>query len=211
MTDTRIEQLMRRLAEPLPGLQAQLEMAPPARGSGEIIVPEDARRSAVMVLLYPHKSEPHIVFMKRADDGHVHSGQISFPGGKMELDDPDEIYTALRETEEEVGVPPNDIQVLGRLSDMYIPPSNFLVHPVLGFASTRPHFIPDPVEVARVIEVPLHTFESPGIRAVRTIEQRTHRGNYTSQAPSFLIGDDMIWGATSMILNELLSVYRELD
>lgn len=206
-----IDKLHHRIQKPLPGLDAQLKMAPPARGSGEIIVPDNARRSAVMVLLYPHMDAPHVVFMKRAEDGHVHSGQISFPGGKMEHDDPDEIYTALRETEEEMGVNPSQIQVLGRMSDMYIPPSNFLVHPVLGFAAERPHFIPDPVEVARIIEVPLSMFDSPGIRAVRDIEQRTLKGHYHTKAPSFQIDQDIIWGATSMILNELLVVAQELD
>lgn len=209
--DAFIDKLSRRIQHPLPGLPAQLEMAPPARGQGEIIVPDDARKSAVLVLLYPFGNEPHVVFMKRSDDGHVHSGQISFPGGKMEEEDEHEIHTALRETEEEIGVPNHQIHVLGRLSDMYIPPSNFLVHPVLGFAKSRPDFVPDPVEVARVIEVPLTKFEEEGIRAVRAIEQRTRWGHYRSEAPSFLIGQDMIWGATSMILNELLTIARELD
>lgn len=206
-----IDKLRTRIQAPLPGLDAQLQMAPPARGTGEIVIPADARKSAVMVLLYPHQGEPHIVFMKRADDGHVHSGQISFPGGKMEPEDADEIHTALRETEEEVGVVQNSVEVLGRLSDMYIPPSNFLVYPVLGFAQERPHFIPDPKEVARVIEVPLAKFEYGGIRAVRTIEQRTLRGHYRTEAPAFKIGEDVIWGATSMILNELLVIAQELD
>ncbi|MEZ4686670.1 MAG: hypothetical protein R3B47_11565 [Bacteroidia bacterium] len=87
-------------------------------------------------------------------------------------------------------MPNHHIEVLGRLSDMYIPPSNFLVHPVLGFAKNRPDFVPDPVEVARVIEVPLFKFEEDGIRAVRPIEQRTRWGHYRSKRlPSW-------WGRT---------------
>ena len=206
-----IQRLQNRLKEPLPGLPVQMEMAPPARGKADIKVPDNARHSAVLVLLYPHQHQPHLLFMKRAEDGHVHSGQISFPGGKVEKNDRDYVDTALREAHEELGIPREKVRILGPLSEMYIPPSNFLVYPSLGYMPHRPDFILDPVEVAHEIEVALPTFHLEGVRAVRTIEQRTPWGQFRTQAPSFLIEDHLIWGATSMILNELLTIVRDLD
>jgi 8-oxo-dGTP pyrophosphatase MutT (NUDIX family) len=205
-----IEKLKERLNRPLPGLTSQLEMAPPIRGKGKLEVPEDAKKSAVLVLLYPVDGKPHTVYMKRSDDGHVHSGQISFPGGKMEDTDLDNVHTALREADEELGIPSEKVNVLGSLTEMYIPPSNFLVWPILGFMETRPSYVLDPVEVARVIEVPLDEFHREGVRQVRQIQQRTRWGNFTTESPSFLIGDDIIWGATSMITNELLDLVKGL-
>ncbi|MDB4286285.1 CoA pyrophosphatase [bacterium] len=206
-----IEKLKTRLNGPLPGLPSQLEMAPPLRGQGRLEVPKDARRSAVLVLLYPVDGKPHTVFMKRSDDGHVHSGQISFPGGKTEETDRDNIHTALREADEELGIPGEKVTVLGPLTEMYIPPSNFLVWPILGFMETRPSYVLDPIEVARVIEVPLDKFYQEGVRKIRRIEQRTKFGNFTTESPSFQIGEDIIWGATSMITNELLHIVNSIS
>ncbi len=205
------QQLKTRLQHPLPGLPAQLEMAPPARGTGELVIPDNARHSAVLVLLYPHEERPHVAFMKRADDGHVHSGQISFPGGKVEEGDRDYTHTALREAEEELGIPPKEVEVLGRLTDMYIPVSNFLVVPNLGVMHERPDFVIDPVEVAQVVEVGLDVFQQHEVRAVRKIEQRTRWGHYETRSPSFKIGEHIIWGATAMMLNELLTIVEGLD
>lgn len=206
-----MEKLGRRLQQPLPGLEAQLEMAPPARGNGVLQVPPDAKKSAVLILLYPHEGKPHTVFMKRAEDQRVHSGQISFPGGRIEPQDPDIFHTALREAQEEIGLDASGVRILGRLSDMYIPPSNFLVYPALGYTLRRPDFVPDAREVAAVIEAPLAHFWEESSRSLREIEQRTRWGHYRTTAPAFQLGEHIIWGATAMMLNELLKVVKELD
>ena len=205
------QKLKKRLTQPLPGLPAQLEMAPPARGSGELKVPDDVRHSAVLAFLYPHQDAPHIALMKRADDGHVHSGQISFPGGKVEDTDRDYSHTALREAEEELGIPQAEVELLGRLTDMYIPVSNFLVVPYLGVMPHRPDFVIDPKEVAQVVEVDLDMFWQEEVKAIRKIEQRTRWGHYETQSPSFKIREHIIWGATAMMLNELLLLVKGLD
>jgi 8-oxo-dGTP pyrophosphatase MutT (NUDIX family) len=187
-------------------------MAPPARGTGPLQVPKDARHSAVLVLLYPHQDTFRTVFMQRAEDGRVHSGQISFPGGKVEEEDEGYVHTALREAEEELGIPAPQVEILGMMTEMYIPPSNFLVYPTVGFIPHRPDFIPDAKEVARVIEVDLPTLGDDSIRAVREIEQRTRWGHYRTQAPSFLIDEKyLIWGATAMMISELLAILEGLD
>jgi 8-oxo-dGTP pyrophosphatase MutT (NUDIX family) len=206
-----IDKLKERLEKPLPGLQAQLQMAPPARGDRPLQVPSDARHSAVLALLYPHEDKVHTVFMKRADDGHVHSGQISFPGGKVEEVDDTYVDTALREANEELGIPADRVEVLGKLTELYIPPSNFLVYPTLGFMTERPDFVIDPKEVAYEIEVDLPTLLDGSHRKVREIEQRTRWGHYKTQAPSYLIHQEhIIWGATAMMLSELLVIVEGL-
>jgi len=207
-----INRLKKRMEDPLPGLSAQLQMAPPARGSKSFQVPPDARHSAILALLYPHEDKVHTVFMKRSDDGHVHSGQISFPGGKVEEQDLTYVDTALREANEELGIPTDEVEVLGRLTELYIPLSNFLVYPTLGFMYKRPDFVIDPKEVAYEIEVDLPTLLDGSHRKVREIEQRTRWGHYRTQAPSYLVHQEhIIWGATAMMLSELLSIVEELD
>ncbi len=192
----------------LPGLDAQLRMAPEFRheevksmGAGN-----SAIKSSVLLLFYPSETDhPLLVFILRPEYNGAHSGQISFPGGRYERDDPGMEYTALRETHEEIGVNPEQVEVLGKLSDLYIPPSNYLVYPFVGVADHRPVFKPDPLEVAAIIEIDFSLF----FQKEHFIFKSVHlRDGTIIQTPCFTINGHIIWGATAMILEELLATLR---
>ncbi|RMG71034.1 MAG: CoA pyrophosphatase [Bacteroidetes bacterium] len=168
----------------------------------------DHLESGVLALLYPHRDRLHMAFMQRTEDGRVHGGQISFPGGRREPEDVDLVQTALREAEEEMGIKPDEVQVLGALTRLYIPPSNFMVYPTVGYSAQRPIFVPDPVEVAQVIELPLSELQDPQYRVQAPVRVR---GDLNVKVPAFVVQGYTIWGATAMMLSELLTVIRELE
>lgn len=154
------------------------------------------------MLLYPHQGETWTVFIQRngSDDRDRHKGQISFPGGKWEPGDPDMAASALRETEEEIGVHRKEIELLRPLTPLYIPVSNFLVHPFVGKIEHRPQFVPQLEEVAGIIEMPLaHFFRSDAI--LRT-EISIAPNLVLKEVPYFDVQGHVLWGATAMILNE---------
>jgi 8-oxo-dGTP pyrophosphatase MutT (NUDIX family) len=202
---TRLEN---RLKDPLPGWKSHKQMASLKRlvKLQTMVIPSNARVAGVLVLLYCHGEEVSIVFMKRVEDGGVHSGQISFPGGKAELEDKDIIDTALREANEEIGVDPKQVTVIGKLSEIYIPPSNFRVTPVLAYTNSTPLFVSDPNEVAEVIEVPLSML----IDKSSASSQKIRIGNtFNMTVPCYIANGQTIWGATAMMLSELLDLIRE--
>jgi 8-oxo-dGTP pyrophosphatase MutT (NUDIX family) len=159
------------------------------------------RIAAVLILVYPRNGRPHVVFTKRTDSVAAHRGQISLPGGAREPGDADLEATALRETHEELGVPPTDVRVLGRLDDVYVMVSNFLIAPYVGVLNATPRFEPDPREVAVVIEVPLERLRDP---EVFREEDWSHRG-----IPRFVQfyrhEDHEIWGATGRVIQLFLA------
>lgn len=204
-TTLLISRLHHRLKAPLPGWQSQWELSP-VSGSPPL-APEHHRKGAVLSLLYPYKDELHIVFMKRTDDGKAHGGQISFPGGKQEPEDRTLNLTALRESEEELGIIQQEVQVLGGLTKLYIPASNFLVQPVVGYAANRPIFRPSPVEVDEILEVSVAQLLQTPI----STSPVTASSGFTIDAQAFLVNDQVIWGATAMMLNELLTTIRDIS
>ncbi|MEZ4828489.1 MAG: CoA pyrophosphatase [Bacteroidia bacterium] len=119
-----IHKLKQRLSQPLPGLDAQMTMSPGIRGRNPLI-PDNVRKSAVLILVYPQNGSLYVPFMRRAEGGRVHSGQISFPGGSRDEGDIDFIDTALREANEELGILREDVEVLGQMTELYIPPRQF--------------------------------------------------------------------------------------
>ena len=192
----------------LPGDQARLSMAPRLRlkeilekGQGK-----DPVKSSVLFLLYPGKDHtPHTVFIQRPMYNGAHSGQISFPGGRAEPEDASVEETALREAWEETGIDASMVKVMGRLSDLYIPPSNFLVAPVIGISGKRPQFVADPSEVESIIEVPLADLFNPDNCRITQIKLKD---GLTFDTPCFQIQQHTIWGATVIIIAELLALFN---
>ncbi len=197
-----------RLKKPLPGVAVQLQMASEARflPSEDLPDPADARDSSVLIMLYPDHEVIKTVFILRTSYEGVHSGQVSFPGGQHEAGDATPYDTALREAQEETGVDVNHLKILGKLTDLYIPPSNFNVFPVVGCFFEKPFFTIDSNEVERLIEADVSELLKERVRK-RT--RMVIRG-YNVGVPYFDIEGTVVWGATAMILNELLAVIREV-
>lgn len=194
------------LSRPLPGLDAQLLMAPsPRLGWDPLKFPEGARIGAALVLVYPHDTALHIALTVRGSGLRNHTGQVSLPGGGV--DDGETIEAAaVREAEEEIGVARTSIQVLGRLTPLHIPVSGFLLHPVVGYLRERPVFQRAEWEVARIIEPTLAQLRDP---ATVKRERRTRVvGGETIEVdvPFYDIESEKVWGATAMILAEFCAI-----
>ena len=203
------EQLKKELNVPLPGAVAQKTMAPKPIDSRRFQddLTRPAKPCAVLVLLYPFKNEVHTALMKRPRYPGVHSGQISFPGGKKENFDQDLVETALREAEEEVGVDRQDIEVIGELTDLFIVVSNFKVKPVIGLMNNKPEFILDPREVEGLLNVGLKDLNLPKYQSTK---QMSFKNNITINAPYYNVQGNVVWGATAMIISELLAVVKPI-
>lgn len=194
-----------QIKQPLPGEEAQFRMATAVRYN-RLPPPPDASKAGVLALLYPKSDEWHIVFIERASryPQDRHRGQISFPGGRYEPTDETLEQTALREAEEEVGVDAGAVQILGKLTNLYIPVSNFLVYPYVGYVQERPGFIPDPSEVAAILEVPFEHFRTE--RNIRRMDMTVSGNIRLKDVPYFDIGGKVLWGATAMMMSELLAL-----
>ncbi|WKN43724.1 NUDIX hydrolase [Tunicatimonas pelagia] len=207
-SDELISSLRERLRQPLPGWQAQQRMATEHHRTARLLPLPNAKRAGVLILLYPG-SEQRLYFplIQRPHYDGAHSGQIAFPGGKVEPEDASMVDTALRETREEIGVEVLPDQVLGQLSDLYIPVSKFIVSPVVAFVREPPTYQADPVEVAATLDVLAQSFLQPENRTVKEIQVR----GTTLQAPAYLVQKQIIWGATAMILAEFFAVLQQID
>ena len=197
--------LLKRLSQELPGKDAHIEVAPSRRIDFDQQKLLNARESGVLILFYLKDKELHLVLIERSTYDGEHSGQISFPGGKREASDRDIVHTALREASEEVGILMEDVDVIGKLSDVYIPVSNFNVSPIVGFINYHPQFIIDAREVEELIELKLTDLTDVKELASSNI---TLRNKTVIKVPSFDLNDKVIWGATAHILNELRWILR---
>ena len=168
-----------------------------------LTVPDHARLSAVLSLLFPIDDVLHILLMKRREDNTAHSGQVSFPGGSYEPSDTDFKATALREAQEEVGIMSRDVDILGALTSLYIPVSNFNVYPYVGFAQQRPVYNLSRAEVSYVMEVPVHELFHPDRKTVTDVVSPA-MPDLIREVNAYKLADGtIIWGATAMILSEL--------
>lgn len=199
------DHLRKRLQEPLPGEAAHRLMASSARTKLGIVPNERTRRSAVLICFYPYQNRIFLPLILRPQYDGVHAGQMAFPGGRMERIDENLTRTALREAQEETGIRVADVQVLGLLTELFIPPSNFYVQPVVGVLSYRPDFYPDPREVEAMVEVDLDTLIDKTIIGDSQIQVR----GITVDAPYYQIQNYRVWGATAMMISELLMVINK--
>lgn len=198
------------IQDELLGEQAHLLMAPPERMAlmkDFDLSQKNPRKAAVMMLFYPKNKFTHLVLILRNSYNGVHSSQIAFPGGKVENEDPNHEFTALRETHEEIGVAPNLINVIKPFTQIYIPPSNFMVFPYLGFSHQELIFTPDPSEVSGIIELPLSDFLNENI-VVNQLMQTSYSDDIL--VPAFKIQEHLVWGATAMMLSELKETLKKV-
>lgn len=199
-----------RLARPLPGLDAQLRMAPrPRPGWDPRHLPEGLRDAAGLVLLYPHGDMLQLALTLRGAALRHHTGQVSLPGGRVDAGESIEA-AALREADEEVGLPPAAVEVLGRLTPLHIPVSGHLLHPVVGVTAARPEFRVAEAEVERLIEVPLAQLRDPGIVAWEQ-RRRERPPAVLMDVPYFAVDGAKVWGATAMILAEFLAIVADVE
>jgi len=205
LTRNTIQFLEEVLQSPKPGLDAQLVMMPHPRPGNRIYseVEDSCLKAGVLILIYPREDQLHLVFTRRTSRVDFHQAQISFPGGQQEQDESFK-EAAVREAHEEVNIPPDAVRILGELTPLYIPPSNYCVYPVVGVADERPDFQPSELEVEEVIEVPLdHLLDPENIR-----REMWHYKGRNIEVPFYSFKGHKIWGATAMILSELIELLK---
>ena len=206
--NTIISQLREALSRPLPGLRAQLRMAPrPRVGWDPLKFPEDARAGAALLLVYPHEGTFQVPLTVRGSEMRNHTGQVSLPGGRVDEGETIEM-AALREAAEEIGVDPAAVQVIGRLTPIHIPVSGFILHPVVGVTDARPEFHPAEWEVARIIEAPIARLCDPGVVMREGRLRQTDGEPIEVDVPFYDIDGEKVWGATAMVLSEFCAILR---
>ncbi len=193
----------------LPGEDIQLKMAPIERLlelKAKAKEAKTARKAGVLALFYPSKdNETYLILILRKTYNGVHSDQVGFPGGKFEKGDGSILETALRETEEEIGIPKNEVSILKQLTEIYIPPSNFFVQPFLGITRATPKFVAQEDEVEALIEVPLTHFMDDSV----IITKRLTTSYATNiEVPAFNLNEHVVWGATAMMLSEVREMLK---
>jgi 8-oxo-dGTP pyrophosphatase MutT (NUDIX family) len=195
------------LLEDLPGEAAQFRMAPLARKriSEMPLGDTSIRRAAVMIPLFRSKKQDCLLLTVRSTYEGVHSGQVSFPGGKFDENESDPIQVALREMEEEVGIKAEHVQIIGKLSPIYIPVSKMHVQPVIAWVHDA-NWLANKYEVAQLLEVPIHQLFQTNVIKKKSME---FSPGMPVEVPYFDIQGHVVWGATAMIISELLSVLEK--
>lgn len=202
-----IVKLTSQINRPLPGKVAHSSASPIERlNTYEYLSQNPSYKSGcVTMLVFPDHGDTRMLLIERADGGDVHSGQISFPGGKREMDDQSLEETALRETYEEVGIDPASIQIIGQLSDLYIPASNYLVHPFLCFSRGVPETLMNPQEVKSILLPPIDVFM---IDQLPTSQFQSKLSGIIN-APYYPYKKHRIWGATAMMIREMVELLKD--
>ena len=195
----------------LPGEDAHFKLAPMLRMK-ELenlnIDSQNPKKAAVLSVFYPGTSgETRFVLILRKTYKGVHSNQVGFPGGRVEVEDRDLAHTALRETEEEVGIPQHEVEIVREMSRLYIPPSNFWVHPFMGVMKKTPSLVPQEDEVEAILEIKLEEFLSDSCLTRETLSTSYAK---EIEVPAFLLNGHVVWGATAMMLSEMKEILKQL-
>ena len=205
-----IQQIKQRIKQELPGQVSHLKMAP-ANRIHELKNQEkkilNAQKSAVMLLLFNEQNKLKVIFIRRSFYVGIHAGQIAFPGGRYEDFDIEIKNTALREIEEEIGLHSENIEVIGRISDIYVPPSNFLISVFVGYLPQKPQYKIDEREVNEIIEIELSEFFKEN--SIIEKEFVVPSTNSKVLAPYYKVGNIELWGASAMVMCEFLDIIGE--
>ena len=193
----------------MPGIKAHAQLAPENRVliSDHRIIEKTSRKGAVNIVLFIRNDQLLFPLIKRTIGTGVHSGQISLPGGRFDQNDKDFQETALRETKEEIGLELHEKQVLGKLTELYIPPSNFLITPFVSLFDNIPAYCTQTSEVENIIECSLFELMNQEIAYTTEISSKYRMG---TKIPYFSIRDEKVWGATAMVLNEFRILMKGL-
>ncbi len=205
MFDNFIEKLKYQLKQELPGEEAQQIMIPSLRLHKN--TNEPPIKSSVLILLYPFNNDIYTVLTKRAKYNGIHSSQISFPGGKYENIDKSLTNTALRETQEEIGITPDLINIIGQISPIYIPVSNYIAQPFIGYTTVKPNFKIDNFEVKSIINVKISELQQIKNKQVGNFKVK----NKNIEAPFYNADGYRVWGATAMVLSEFLKIVKQVQ
>ena len=201
-----IDHLRQKLQQSLPGSEAQFQMAPKPVDGGpqrKMEAPDDARSSSVLILVYPNEESELELLLTLRTSGIDHGGQISFPGGRSEQGET-AADTALREANEEVGIDPEQVEIVGRMTNLYVNHSNNQVTPVVGYLDRSPELTLDPREVEEAFSVELDSLLHKKNLTVEDWEL----GSHSFKVPYWDVHRVPLWGATAMMLNEFLEIYR---
>ena len=197
----RINKIFQAFYLPLPGKQAHRELAPYRNEIELDFKNKNPKIASTLLLIYPKDGETFFCLIERQEYEGTHSNQISFPGGKNESGESMK-ETALRETMEEIGVDPVSINIIGELSQVFVPPSNFLIHPFVGYCDFTPDFKANEREVKRIIEVNIDELFKKDIIKIKKMSFKKSSGNVDFEVPYLDLNNKIVWGATSVILNE---------
>ncbi len=200
-----VKYLSEALNGELPGINAHCRLFPEGR---ELLPPineaEKMKHSAILFLIFPENEKFYTCLIKRPASMRYHPGQLAFPGGKVEKGDLSPQMAAIRETEEEVGVGPGSYLIIGKLSDLYIPVSNFIIHPYLAWADRKPDFFANYSEVEDIVLFPLHDFMEN--EHIEQTQMTTSFG--MTNVPYYSCYSEKVWGATAMILSEFFEITK---
>lgn len=202
-----------RVERSLPGESAHIPMAPINRpiSSFALKKTDSFLESAVSIVLFEEEISGliHCILIQRPDYEGAHGGQISFPGGKKDFSDPDAEYTARRECFEEIGCQLTQDQLIGKLTNVFIPVSKFLVQPYLYFYIGDTNFTPDEREVSEILTFPIHSLMDE--KSISTMDIRISNNSVMRSVPCFVFEHKKVWGATALILNELRELLLKID